>query len=269
MRLIAADAARLDEILDDTYPIWGEGLSRSAYGAWNRAQMTTRWGRDHLRRMALTDGDTAARQREALRLRARVGDERVPALGIGAVFTPEAAARPRPRARADRADAGGRGRARLPLRVCCSRKSDPHTTSRIGFRARAAARWCRSRSSASAARPRRSCDRAKSRILPVIAEISRPLRRGRGFALDRSEELIEFGLDAPAVAAPVSVRPGSGRWSSSSPKKAIARWRTCSSRAGPAASCSRSAAIAIPPARGSAPCFRCWPARAPAEPARR
>jgi hypothetical protein len=28
---------RLEQVLDDTYPLWGEGLSRKAYGQWNLA----------------------------------------------------------------------------------------------------------------------------------------------------------------------------------------------------------------------------------------
>ena len=57
-RLLQADPVQLDAILDGTYPVWGEGLSRRAYGAWNRAQMATEWGRKHLHRMVLLDGDT-------------------------------------------------------------------------------------------------------------------------------------------------------------------------------------------------------------------
>ena len=62
MNLVLAEGALLERILDDTYPVWNEGLSRQAYGQWNTAQLRTPWGRDHLHRFALLDaqGDVLA-----------------------------------------------------------------------------------------------------------------------------------------------------------------------------------------------------------------
>ena len=90
-RLLPADPAQLDGILRDTYSIWGEGLSLDAYGAWNRAQMATRWGRNHLHRLALVD-DAGVVLASAKRydLQAVIGGHAVPVVGIGAVFTPPA-----------------------------------------------------------------------------------------------------------------------------------------------------------------------------------
>ena len=45
----------LEEILDATFPIWNEGLTRDGYARWNAAQMRTAWGKDHLHRFALLD----------------------------------------------------------------------------------------------------------------------------------------------------------------------------------------------------------------------
>ena len=87
-RLLPADPARLEEILDGTYAIWGEGLSRHSYGAWNRAQMATGWGREHLHRVALVDGDTLLASAKRYDLTAMVRAVAVAVLGIGAVFTP-------------------------------------------------------------------------------------------------------------------------------------------------------------------------------------
>ena len=55
MRLVAAEGAILEEIIDATFPIWNEGLTRDGYARWNAAQMRTAWGKDHLHRFALLD----------------------------------------------------------------------------------------------------------------------------------------------------------------------------------------------------------------------
>ena len=89
MNVVPARGALLDEILDLTHPLWGEGLSRRAYAQWNAAQMRTPWGRQHLERVALVGGDgallaTAKRYRFDVRLGGRDGWM----CGIGALFTP-------------------------------------------------------------------------------------------------------------------------------------------------------------------------------------
>lgn len=89
MQIAPADPAQLDGILDDTYPIWGEGLSPGAYKSWNRAQMATRWGRSHLHRLVLTDGGEVLASAKRYDFEAVVATDTVPVLGIGAVFTPE------------------------------------------------------------------------------------------------------------------------------------------------------------------------------------
>lgn len=91
MPLVVAEGALLDRILDLTFPIWNEGLSREAYGQWNIAQTRTPWGREHLHRFALLDDDggllaTAKRYRHDVRPDGREGWM----AGFGAVFTPPA-----------------------------------------------------------------------------------------------------------------------------------------------------------------------------------
>lgn len=90
MRLVTADAALRKRILDHTWTIWNEGLSRDAYVRWNEAQLRTVWGRDHLHRFALLDdrGEllaSAKRYRYDVTLDGRIGWM----CGIGAVFTPD------------------------------------------------------------------------------------------------------------------------------------------------------------------------------------
>src|SRR3982751_6682907 len=90
MPLVLAEGPLLERILDDTYPVWHEGLSRQAYGRWNSAQRRTPWGRDHLHRVALVDerGDLLASAKR-YRYDVRVGERRGWMCGIGAVFTPQ------------------------------------------------------------------------------------------------------------------------------------------------------------------------------------
>src|SRR5687768_10298708 len=57
MNVVIAEGTLLEQILDLTFPIWSEGLARAAYGQWNRAQLRTAWGRDHLHRLALVAAD--------------------------------------------------------------------------------------------------------------------------------------------------------------------------------------------------------------------
>ena len=91
LRVIPATGELLEQILDQTFPVWGEGLAREAYGKYNRAQASTPWGATNLRRFALVDDDgrilASAKQYD---LEAVLDNERVKAMGLGAVFTPEA-----------------------------------------------------------------------------------------------------------------------------------------------------------------------------------
>src|SRR5450759_4223625 len=66
--VVAATGDLLEEILDETYPMWGEGLERGAYSKYNQAQLATPWGATHLRRVALVDGigRTKGQRAEAL-----------------------------------------------------------------------------------------------------------------------------------------------------------------------------------------------------------
>jgi GNAT superfamily N-acetyltransferase len=89
MTIVPAEAGILERILDDTFVIWNDGLSRTAYGQWNRAQLRTPWGRGHLQRFASIDDRgrvlaTAKQYRFDVRIDGRDGWM----CGIGAVFTP-------------------------------------------------------------------------------------------------------------------------------------------------------------------------------------
>ena len=44
VEVVAATGDLLERILDQTFPVWGEGLDRPAYAKYNRAQLATPWG---------------------------------------------------------------------------------------------------------------------------------------------------------------------------------------------------------------------------------
>jgi len=90
-RLVPATGTILEEILDGTYPLWNEGLSRENYAQFNAAQLKTRWAATHLERVALVSSDgrllSTAKRYD---LRGRLDGHPVRVFGIGAVFTPPA-----------------------------------------------------------------------------------------------------------------------------------------------------------------------------------
>jgi predicted N-acetyltransferase YhbS len=88
MRLVVAEGQLLEEIIDATYPIWNDGLTRAGYARWNAAQLKTRWGKDHLCRFALLDEGgrwVAAAKRYLWPMRLDGVDSIM--CGLGAVFT--------------------------------------------------------------------------------------------------------------------------------------------------------------------------------------
>lgn len=89
MRMVVAEGALLERILDSTFPVWHDGLTRRAYSQWSKAQLRTPWGRERLVRFALLDADdtcvaSAKRYRHDVMIDGRDGWM----CGIGAVFTP-------------------------------------------------------------------------------------------------------------------------------------------------------------------------------------
>jgi GNAT superfamily N-acetyltransferase len=88
-QLVLAEGPLLDRILDFTYPVWSEGLTRDGYGRWNAAQLRTTWGRDRLHRFAMLDDDgRLLASAKRYRFDARLDGRDVRMSGIGAVFTP-------------------------------------------------------------------------------------------------------------------------------------------------------------------------------------
>ncbi len=90
IEVVPATGDLLERILDDTFPIWGEGLDRAAYARYNRAQLATPWGSTRLRRVALADNGRLLATAKRYELNGRLDRQPVRILGLGAVFTPEA-----------------------------------------------------------------------------------------------------------------------------------------------------------------------------------
>jgi predicted N-acetyltransferase YhbS len=85
--LVPAEGAYLDQILYATYEMWHQGLSRQAYGRYYAAQRRTRWGRSHLDRVALVDGDTLLASAKRYRFDAVLDGQPLRVIGLGAIFT--------------------------------------------------------------------------------------------------------------------------------------------------------------------------------------
>lgn len=87
MQIVPVDEDLLEQILDHTYPIWHDGLSRHAYGAYYRAQRRTEWGASSLSRVALVEGREVLCSAKRYDLDVTLDGRAVRAAGIGAVFT--------------------------------------------------------------------------------------------------------------------------------------------------------------------------------------
>ena len=94
MTLVAAEGPLLEQILDASYPLWNDGLTRPAYGRWWEAQLRTPWGRTHLHRYALVDENRVLASAKQYDFDGVLDGREVRVMGIGAVFTqPEARGR--------------------------------------------------------------------------------------------------------------------------------------------------------------------------------
>ena len=87
-QLVRADGQLHELILDQTFPLWHDGLSRAQYGHYNHAQMRTAWGTRGLARVALAEGDCVLASAKRYDLAAVFEGRPIRGIGIGAVFTP-------------------------------------------------------------------------------------------------------------------------------------------------------------------------------------
>lgn len=192
MRLVPASGPILEQALDVSYPIWGEGLTRRDYGRYNAAQLRTDWGAMHLARVALVEDGRVLATAKRYDLAARLDGQRRPLLGIGAVFTPPDLRR---RGFARRlidmmiADAAAHGVTGALL----FSEIGPEYYARLGFTVvpvDAVALEIRAARGTPAV-PIRSGD---DRDIARIAEIATRMTEGFRFALERPAPFIQYGL---------------------------------------------------------------------------
>jgi predicted N-acetyltransferase YhbS len=201
MQLVHADGPVLEQILDASYSLWGEGLTRRGYGQYNAAQLRTAWGQRNLARLALVENGRLLASAKRYDLAARTGSRTIRVLGIGAVFTPP--------------DLRGRGLARnlIDLMISDAARDGIHAAllfseigpayyARLGFTeipietvtldmAVSPVDVARGRREGAPAVPVRSGD---DRDIEHIAGIARRVSDRFPFALDRSAEFIQFGV---------------------------------------------------------------------------
>jgi len=200
VRLVVAEGQVLEEIIDATYPIWNEGLTREGYARWNAAQLQTAWGKEHLRRFALVDDNgrwvaTAKRYLWPMRLDGAEGMM----CGLGAVFT--------------RPDERGRGYGALIVNQLIERAREEGATvaglfSEIGDRYYGRLGFTTvpidevdvdvERKGGAPAMLVRSGD---ARDLPALATMHATRSEGVRFALRRHPALIDYGLSKKRLLA--------------------------------------------------------------------
>lgn len=192
------DAAGLmDQVLDETFPLWGDGLDRRAYGLWNQAQRRTRWGRDRLTRVGLVDSGRGAVLASAKRylFDAVLDGAHVPVLGLGAVFT---AADQRGRGLAPKlvdrmvADAAERG---CRLALLFSEIGEDYYA-RLGFSAVPRRMWTLTVPPTDRGAPATMVRTADPTDLPEMAALSMSgaATTGAQFAIVRSPEWLDFAV---------------------------------------------------------------------------
>ena len=87
-QVLSPDDPLHDQALDHTFAQWNDLLTREGYARYNRAQLRTAWGSQHLERVGLVSNGLLLVSAKRYRVTMRVDGRAVPTIGIGAVFTP-------------------------------------------------------------------------------------------------------------------------------------------------------------------------------------
>jgi hypothetical protein len=85
--VVAAEGAILERILDTTYPVLHQDLSRQAFAKFDAAQRKTAWALGHQRRFALVEGADLLASAQRYELSGTIDRQCVSICGIGAVCT--------------------------------------------------------------------------------------------------------------------------------------------------------------------------------------
>jgi GNAT superfamily N-acetyltransferase len=192
--LVNAEGSILDRILDDTYGIWHDGLTRPAYGRFYAAQVGTPWGRAHLRRLALVDGDELLASAKWYAFDAVLDGAPIRVAGIGAIFTAPAhrgrgAATDLIKQLLERAAADGADLALLFSEI------GPDYYARLGFDAISTLdRQLRVTESTRYGAPMTMVRGGDDRDLADIASMGRSRAESYRFHLNRDRDLVQFAI---------------------------------------------------------------------------
>jgi GNAT superfamily N-acetyltransferase len=85
--LAVVEGPYLQQVLDHSYPVWHDGLSRAAYGRYYDAQVATPWGRGNLQRLALVEQGEVLASAKLYAFGAILDSVACRIAGIGALFT--------------------------------------------------------------------------------------------------------------------------------------------------------------------------------------
>jgi predicted N-acetyltransferase YhbS len=199
--LVPAEGAILEEILDATYEIWHQGLSRPAYGRLYAAQVATAWGRRHLRRLALVEGREVLASAKVLTFDATLDGALIRVVGLGAVFTQPAhrshgAARFLIERLLDNAAAEGAGLALLFSEI------GPEYYARLGFEPVATTvKHLRVFQSDRHGAPATMVRGGEERDLADIAAMDQTRAAGYRFHLNRDRDLVYFSIARKRLSA--------------------------------------------------------------------
>ena len=192
-QLVPAIGPFLEQILRESFPLWGDGLSYDAYVRYWEAQRRTAWGATHLDRVAIVEQGRVTSSAKRYDFGARIDGRIRRVLGIGAVFTSP--------------DRRGRGGARRLIESMLEAAEvegfeyamlfseiDPAFYEALEFvpipLLESRLEVNRMKGGAPAVLIRAGDDRDLASIVEMSAERGRSAR----FAIDRCEDLIKFGV---------------------------------------------------------------------------
>jgi len=192
-QVVPATGTVLEQVLNDTHPMWGDGLPRENYAKAWAAQLKTPWGQHHLDRVALVDGPHVLSSAKRYDLSVRFDGRIRRVLGIGAVFT-AAAHRGRGCARElitrmlDTAVTEGQEFAMLFSEI------SPAFYERLDFVPVPLIESTLEIDQKRGGAPAMLVRSGDEKDLPAIVEMSAARTAGARLALDRNEELIRFQI---------------------------------------------------------------------------
>jgi predicted N-acetyltransferase YhbS len=192
---------------DQTFDLWNEGLTRHAYGRYYTVQAQTRWGRTHLARLGLMDGDIVVASAKRYAFDATLNGSAVRVAGLGAVFTHPShrrrgAARELIERILEREAAGGADLALLFSEI------GPDYYARLGFHPLATHDLSlRVREDPRRGAPMTLVRAGDDRDLRDIVEMNRVRAERYRFHLNRDRDLVHYALSKKRVRAGLD-RPG-------------------------------------------------------------